>query len=102
MQLYIEVIADTNDADYITERTEITREEIEYILPVIKAIKECKAHYNWPKSDYRKSDPYELYKDSCTEDQIEAFSELCPHGEQGIHTIESVNILEIAKETQLL
>lgn len=105
---YITIKADTNDADYITSQNEITDEILEFIMPVVNAIKEYDADttiktqkYNWydMEDDDREPNPKKLYVDTgkCTEDQYEYFSELCPY-EGGIHTIESVEIITVLEK----
>lgn len=116
----IEITADTNDADYVTERCPITDKEIELIKPVIQAIKDRSAvirpgngddDYNWATFESLKEgkDPYSLYVKTgiITEEQFEAFYELVPQGDMnysdgGIHTIASIVILHVSKEEILL
>jgi len=38
MKQYIEIVADTNDADYITQRSPMTARLWKKILPMVKAI----------------------------------------------------------------
>lgn len=110
MKKYIEIKADTNDGDYIVERSKIIDSEIEEILPVINAIKEFnKIHsrgseeYNWNTIEgSRYKSPYETYKNILTKDQINLFQDYCPNGEYGIHTIESITILHVTQEDKLL
>ena len=103
MKLYIEIIADSNDSDYVTERTEVTSDIIGELLPVIKAIKECKNHYNWPNFDRSDLSPCELYVKTglITEEQYDHFSEYMPYIEGGIHSIVEINILKVAGEINL-
>lgn len=122
MKLYLEVVADTNDADYVTSRNEITREEIEQLKPLIKAIALQKGH-NWDTSEYaRDSDrPTRMYPEFISykegygpddEDDYEArdwqndiinlFGEYVPYGEYGIHTIKSITVMEVQSEVDLL
>lgn len=44
MKKYILIKADTNDADYITKKTEISDAQIEKIKPIIEAIKNFKPY----------------------------------------------------------
>ena len=44
MKQYIEIKADTHDADYVTRRVEITDEELKIIEPVIEAIRNFKPY----------------------------------------------------------
>lgn len=112
MKKYIEVRADTNDADYITERSEISDEEIKNLIPVIEAIKEFdknhkkgRGDYNWLCGEIRGSKekgPHEVYQGILTPEQIELFNEYTPYGEYGIHTIDSIKILTVVNEEILL
>lgn len=106
-KLYIVIEADTNDGDYITEIAEISQKELEQIEPVFKAIKKQKQRHNWPTFEGRRSEeksPYELYVDSglITEKQYDIFNEFVPHGEWGIHTIESIKVFEVVNEKNYL
>lgn len=117
MKQYIEITADTNDADYVNNRCEITNEELELIKPVIQAIKDFKPYvsktedgkmdwkhdHNYPNGEFVREDlgektAEELYGHL---EGFEIFNDFCPYGEYGIHTIESIVILK-AEETKLL
>ena len=98
MKKYIEIVGDTNDGDYVSERTEITDKEIEEIKPVIEAIKNSKEHHNFDTSEHQNGDAEEVYGHL---EGFGLFEDLVPYGEYGIHTIDSIIILE-AKETKLL
>jgi len=122
MHYYINIKADTNDADYISELNEITEEQLEKILPVIEAVKGFKQyegksrsgrdwthHNNFPTGDCLREDlgeksPEELYVETglVTPEQLEAFYEVVPSNEDGIHTIESVKLLKVLEEQTLL
>lgn len=120
MQKYIEIVADTNDADYVSSRSMITDKEIEQIMPVIEAIRNFKPYkvdkvgydkkstwehrHNWPNSDYIRADlgektTEELYGHLSG---FQHFEELVPYGENGIHTIASITILTVVKEEKIL
>ena len=54
MKLLLIIEADTNDADYVTEMTEVTPETLEPLLPIFTAIKDMtvkhqtdRNHHNW-------------------------------------------------------
>lgn len=111
MKKYIIIKADTNDADYIQEKHEITNEQLIEIMPVIKAIKDYTEDksINHQKMNYwtisrRHPSPEELYVNTgkCTEESFRLFDELIPYCEDGIHTIESIEILEVVNEIKLL
>jgi hypothetical protein len=101
MKKILIIKADTNDADYVEESNEITDDELRDILPVIEAIKKYKGPHNWPEYEYSDESPFDIYP-QLTEDQIEAFSGLTPTGEYGIHTIESIRLLTILDDQNLL
>lgn len=117
MKKYIIIKADTNDADYITKKTEITDEQIEQIKPVIAALQVRRdklnedRHKNWNRwspnwetSKYgRLVTPSEMYVKPgiLTEEQVQIFDEFVPYGEYGVHTIETVEILVVSEEIQL-
>lgn len=108
----IRVRADTNDADYIDNIQTLNEEDLPTILKVIAAIKEFDAthrrgsgQYNWYARDSYGRDrpgPREVYEDVLTEEDIEIFEEYIPCGEDGIHTIESVEIYEVINKEVLL
>ena len=111
------IVADTNDADYITEIQKITQEELEFIKPIVKKIKKFKPyttpcsygtrthHHNWANGDCLREDlgeksPQELY--DLTDEEYEAFSEYLPSSEYGFHTIESIEVTPYVKKEKLL
>lgn len=117
MKKYIIIKADTNDADYITSKNEITEEQIILIKPVIEQLQIRKNkleedrlknwnewRHNWETSEYgRLGTPTKMYVETglLTQDQVDLFEEFTPYGEDGIHTIESVEILEVSEEYKL-
>lgn len=107
----ITVKADTNDADYITNTQILDEEDLPTILKVIKAIKAFDARtrrgsgeYNWYNSYHgcSRPGPRDVYEDILTEEEIELFENYIPYGEDGIHTIESVEIYEVINKEKLL
>lgn len=115
---YIIVVADTNDADYITNKREITDEQLEALKPVFKVLLDRRAklnedrdknwnefRHNWEIGEFaRKKTPENLYIETelLTEEQVELFNNFVPNGEYGIHTIEQIDIIEVANETKIL
>jgi hypothetical protein len=112
-KLYIEIVADTNDGDYVTQKTEVTPDGLTFTFlnKVIKAIEDRqkqhqekysktkdwqdKIHHNWITSEFIhdwESHPFEEYKEFLTEEEIEKFEEYLPYGEYGIHTIKSIKM----------
>lgn len=121
MKKYIEIVADTNDADYVTSRVLVTDKILEKIKPVIEAIKNFKPYeveyesYGGRKSKTRHDHNYPN-GECCREDMgekttqdlygyldgFEVFDEMVPYGEYGIHTIISITLIVVAEETNLL
>ena len=117
MKTYIIIKADTNDADYVSEKNEISKENLEIITPVIAAIKEFNEDksikyqkYNWWNIEGRDTKPQflspkERYVDSgkCSQKALDYFYQYCPSGgENGVHSIESIELLEVVNEIKLL
>ena len=106
------VKGDTNDADYITEETELkgwALEQLPLLKKIAKAITardkemEDTSQYNWGNSEYSNANPEKIYKGILTEEDIGIFNgTFCPWGEQGIHTVESIRIITITKDTELI
>lgn len=99
---YLVIVADTNDADYVETMNVVTDEQLQKLDLIIKAIKKCKDRHNWPNYDGADKSIEQLYEGILTEKQIEFFNDLCPTGEYGIHTIESIRLLEVISDKQLL
>lgn len=95
---------DTNDGDYISEKNPISNKDLEKIREIISALREAnkridkktgKSQYGnvkWESGDI--GDP-EIYasKGILTLDEIDFFSQYTPHGEHGIHTIVSIEVV---------
>ncbi len=103
----ITVVADSNDADYVTSIERLTGEEVNtHILPVVAEIKRvnlCKNNWYamWEYGfNCEKMLPKNIY--NLTEDQIEWFEELVlPSIEGGTHSIKSISIVEWVDEISL-
>ena len=99
MNKFVIIQADTNDADYITGKSAITDEHIELMKPIIAALKVRRDNnkwcHNWETSSYGpwEGEPKDMYKGILTEEQIDFFNHYVPTGEDGIHTIESIEIV---------
>ena len=121
MKYFIKV--DTNDADYVSEMTEITQKELEEIRPVIEAIKSFKPYQgkrmssgnywthenNFPDGECCREDLGEKTTDQLyvetglvTEKQLDAFRDFLPEIEFGIHTIASITLYHVEKKQSLL
>src|SRR4051812_47930893 len=97
MMYELVIKADTNDGDYITQASKLTRSELEALKPILEVIK---AHHGrWETGDI--GDTSELYKPELTSEQIEWFDNLVPFGEFGVHTIESAVVYPLPEKTIL-
>lgn len=98
---YVEIKADTNDGDYVTERYTLLDGELERYKKVAVDLKE--KHGKWPKGEMagKNDNPSLIYAGILTDEDIEWFNESTPYGEYGIHTIESITILTIIEEEVL-
>lgn len=107
MKKFIIIKADYN-GDYISEKTEITDEQLEKIKPVIEALKVRRKklnedrmknwnqwRHNWDTTEYADCEPHKMYVETgiLTEEQVELFNEFVPSVEYGVHTIESIDIV---------
>lgn len=94
----IVIKADTNDADYVTSTEKISLLEIEEIVkPALEIIKANGCSVPW--SEYGNEVP-DSFKEE--EELMEIFRDMCPYGEYGIHTIESVNYYPLPVKVKLL
>jgi hypothetical protein len=97
----IVITADTNDADYVTKISDITPGELERFTPLIAEIAKVK-HYNWDTSVYGEDEdrPEIMYSQLAA--LAEEFGAFVPHGEHGVHTIESIVYYEKPTKIVLL
>ena len=101
--LELTITADANDADYVRETQNITREQLDLFMPLIEGIK-AKKDYNWVTSEYGQDPrPEEMYSDIDAE-VLEEFMDLTPRGEYGVHTITNIRLrkLIVLEETEYL
>jgi len=96
MKKYAIIVGDTNDADYVSERFEIDNEFEAFLKKVVIALK--KNNGSWNKNDYSRLSPHTEYADILSEEEIDWFNDCCP---RGIHSVESIQILEVANEERI-
>ena len=120
MKKYLVVKADTNDGDYITEKTLVTDAQLESVTPVINAIKKFKPYegvwkcgnfeskmthrHNFPIGEQCRDDMGEKTTDELY-GHIKGYNQFLkmdPYSEYGIHTIKEATILVVEEETKLL
>ena len=117
----ISIVADINDADYVTKTSKISNADLEKITPLIKAIKGFKAYtvdvrvgLKWthdnnyphgngeyiPRKDLGEKSPREIY--DFPADIFDVFEALLPDSEYGFNTIESIEVTSYLKKVKLL
>lgn len=98
MNKYILIEGDYNDGDYDSRLSPITDDDIEFIKPIIEAIKKNNNSYlSGELADKNNS----AFKDYGHLDCYEFFDELTPPGDSnyhGIHSIISIKIIQILEE----
>jgi hypothetical protein len=112
MKKYIIIKADTNDGDYVIEKTIISDEDLVKLKEILSKMPRQK---HW-EGGFLKSMRYETReignddkKDSeynyITNEEKEFLNDYLPSGDKnysGIHTIEDVELLEVVNETKLI
>lgn len=98
--------ADTNDADYVTEITVVTQEDLDMMLPLINAVINYSSKpgyegkHNWEANQYSQNPPYKAYAEFGRE-VLDMFAYYVPTSENGVHSIEDISIIEVSKVTNL-
>ena len=109
MEKYLYSVGDTNDADYTATLEKITDEQLEKFAPIIDAINKFgsdttnRNRHNYDATEWsNKNDcPTALYaSDTISKELIEEFMEVV--GLYGIHTLESIEVLEVASRKKLV
>jgi hypothetical protein len=104
MKYLLVVKGDANDGDYITEQTWLTEAQFEDLFFVLKrvgkAIKDSRDTVDgntWGRSEYSdpKDAPEVRYKGILSDEDITTMDAYTPHGEFGIHSIESIDIHKV-------
>ncbi len=93
--------ADYNDADYVSSTHKMSEEEIDLIKPLVAAIKANGG--DWPAHEYASGDnDIRVKYKEFSEEAIDLFNDICPCGEYGIHSIESVEYYPLPVKVTLL
>lgn len=85
----INVRADTNDGDYVTEETEATQTEVDLLVSLLERVK-WGIGSNFETQDC--GDAQEEY--DYTDEEWDFLSDFIPSSEHGIHTLERVEKYE--------
>jgi len=115
---YLYVVGDQNDADYVTKLKPIEQSDLDRFMPLIQAIKDFKFYsgvsksgmsfthqHNWPRNEYCPREdlgekPVEEIYGHIDPELIEEFEET--YIPWDIHSVESIEVLEITKRRNLL
>lgn len=94
--LELTIVADTNDADYVSQVSVIAQEDLDRFMPVIEAIRDTDNQHNWETNEYSHGPRPESAYAELGEDLVEEFNEsFVPYGEHGVHTIAVIQIREL-------
>jgi len=94
--------ADENDADYISEMSDVKSDEDLEILRKVAGVIKKQSDGNWENTEDSKNPPAEMYKGLLTAEEIKKFDDFVPDNDYGVHTIVSIRIVEIKEIEQLL
>lgn len=96
------VVADTNDADYVTLIKPMSQDDIETITKWTAFLKTVRG--NWStRAEYDEGELAEdVYADVFTPEEFKVISRYIPSSECGVHTIESVTLQEVHSEYRAL
>ena len=99
MKIYVEITADMNDGDYVSERTEIDETWISKFQPLIDSI--IQNNYKWSKGEYFDTTFLDQY-DEFEKDLLRDFNKYVPYGEHGVRRIAGLVILKVESENKLI
>lgn len=91
---YIEVIADANDGDMVTEMTKVDDDiNFELLMMMFKTVK--LAGGDFTTCDQGNGGVELLRENRFDDDDINMFFDFVPYHEYGIHTIETIRIYDV-------
>lgn len=101
MKQLLIIVADTNDADYVTSQHYLHPSDIKRAKGIVAKLH--KNGYNWVTHEYSSEElPETMYKGILHKSDIEWFGDLVPQGENGVHSITSIKILDVVASEKLL
>lgn len=97
------IMGDTNDGDYIhniiTINSREKRKKIEELLERIVPVLEDE-HGTWENGDQGNSAETYVEEGKMTQADADRFSELVPHGEYGIHSVEDITLYDVMNKKE--
>lgn len=100
MSKLVLIEGDTNDGDYVTAKNKISDTDILKLKTILSKLERDKLQggglaktISWETGEMQSESLEEQHPELSLE-EIDFLDNLCPHGEYGIHTIESVEIIE--------
>ena len=108
MKYLVIVTADGNDADYQDRSEFIEPDQLPFVRKIAAAIKAYPERHNWTRDCdlgrgiYGDKSLKEKYANVLTEEEIEKWiDEFMPYNEYGIHTINNIQLIEVANHEEL-
>jgi len=108
-QKYIYITGDTNDGDYVSQMVKIKDSKVEVFKPIIQAIKECTAQYNWACINTRNKieDIYPQFHEENPDFESEylptiEFEDFGCYVPYNVHTITEIKIFTVTNVEELL
>lgn len=102
-EFYIAVEADTNDADYVRSFIKLDKNfDINRLKNIIEVLKQNDGTWYTGDLCYKDRDTRLIYKDKLTENDIDMMNSYIPGSDYGIHTITSIEIIEVNNIEKLL
>lgn len=103
MAKFIVIQADTNDGDYVTNKLSISEEDILKFTNILNKITDDHYDLSWGTLDMKDvdNDPESIYP-QLTKEEIDFVGSFLPSADYGIHTIESIEIIEVVDTIKLL
>ena len=99
-KLEITIRVDTNDGDYVTGINKISQEDLDTLMPLIKAIKKIDCGHNYPHGECCDEKAEDIY--DFDDEVFELFEDYLPSTEHGFHTIERIEVCPLVKKKRLL
>lgn len=109
-KLMLRVVGDTNDADYISQETEITMQEWEKVKPIFEDIMRKRwektwtynysgetrgDNHNWARDEFDRRTLDDIYGEEWVKENYNKIGDYIPYGEFGVHSITDIELREV-------